>query len=197
MESRFERYTDTMSQAAVAEFVPLDADSQGVLRVGGTNVTLDMVVEVYRAGNTAEEIVRHYPSLQLADVYAVLTYYLRHHTEVDTYIRRRQEKAASTVPLIPTSVGRIRPEPDPPPSFPGIDLVGVLADQRSELLARKYSGEKLSPVEQERLETLTARLKEALPPVSPRELEALLEMTKDVELIRERALERRQRLGLG
>jgi uncharacterized protein (DUF433 family) len=185
-----------MSQAAVAEFVPLDADSQGVLRVGGTNVTLDMVVEVYRAGNTAEEIARHYPSLQLADVYAVLTFYLRHHTEVDSYIRHRQEKAASTVPLFPTSVGRIRPESDPPPSFPSIDLVGGLADQRSELLARKHSGEKLSPVEQERLEILTARLKEALPPVSPRELEALLEMTKEVELIRERAVERRQRLGM-
>jgi len=169
-----------MSQAAAAEFIPLDADSQGVLRVGGTDVTLDMVVETYRAGNTAEEITRHYPSLQLADVYAVLTYYLRHQTEVDTYIRRRQEKQASTVPLIPPSVGRIR----------------RFADRRSELLARKHNGEKLSPVEQERLEILTARLKEALPPVSPRELEALLEMTEDVELIRERALERRQRLGL-
>jgi uncharacterized protein (DUF433 family) len=176
-----------MSQAAAAEFVPLDADSQGVLRVGGTNVTLEMVVEVYRAGNTAEEIARYYPSLQLADVYAVLTYYLRHRTEVDTYIRRRQEKTASMVPLLPTPVGRRRPEPAPPPSFPGTDLVGGLANERSELLARKHSGAKLSPVEQE--------LKEALPPISPRELEVLLETTKEVKLIRERALERRQRLG--
>jgi len=186
-----------MSQAAAAEFVPLDVDSQGVLRVRGTNVTLDMVVEVYRAGKTAEEIARHYPSLRLADVYAVLTYYLRHPTEVDTYIRRRQEKMASIVPFIPTPVGRIRPEPAPPPSFPGTDLAGGLANERSELLARKHSGAKLSPVEQERLEILTAKLKEALPPVSPRELEVLLETTKEVELIRARALERRQRLGLG
>jgi uncharacterized protein (DUF433 family) len=177
-----------MSPAAAAEFVPLDSDTQGVLRVGGTQVTLDMVVGAYLAGKTAEEIARDYhPALQLADVYAVLTYYLRHRTEVDTYIKRRQEKTASTVFLFPT-LGRIRPEPD---------TVGGLADERSELLARKHSGEKLSSVEQERLETLTARLKAALPPVSPRELEALLETTKELELIRERAQERRQRLGSG
>jgi uncharacterized protein (DUF433 family) len=176
-----------MSHAAAAEFVPLDSDTQGVLRVGGTQVTLDMVVEAYWAGKTAEEILQDYPALQLADVYAVLTYYLRHRIEVDTYIQRRQEKTASTVFLFPT-LGRIRPEPD---------TVGGLADERSELLARKHSGGKLSSVEQERLETLTAKLKEALPPVSPRELEVLLETTKELELIRERALERRQRLGSG
>lgn len=87
------RYTEHMSQAAAAESIPLSADAQGVLRVTGTRVTLDTVVEVYKAGSTPEEIARHYPSLQLADVYAVLTYYLRHQSEVDAYLRRRQEEA--------------------------------------------------------------------------------------------------------
>jgi len=87
--------------------------------------------------------------------------------------------------------------PKPTPSAPGANLVGVLADERSELLARKYSGEELSPGELERLETLTASLREALPQISPGELEVLLEMTEGVESIRERARERRQRLGLG
>ncbi|HYX25389.1 MAG TPA: hypothetical protein VFC23_14640 [Thermoanaerobaculia bacterium] len=73
--------------------------------------------------------------------------------------------------------------------------VRQLATERSELLARKHRGEKLSPDEQQRLEVLTARLKEALPPISPGELEVLLEMTGEVESIRERARERRRRLG--
>lgn len=77
------------------ESIPLATDSQGVLRVGRTRVTLDTVVEVYKAGSTPEEIVRHYPSLQLADIYAVLTYYLRHQTDVDAYLHRRQEEAAA------------------------------------------------------------------------------------------------------
>src|SRR4051794_28349603 len=55
-----------MSQVAAAEWIPLATDSQGVLRVGGTRVTLDTVVEVYQAGSTPEEIARHYPSLELA-----------------------------------------------------------------------------------------------------------------------------------
>lgn len=84
-----------MSQAAAAESIPLVADSQGVLRVTGTRVTLDTVVEVYKAGSSPEEIARHYPSLQLADVYAVLTYYLRHQQEVEAYLGRRQEEAAA------------------------------------------------------------------------------------------------------
>ena len=83
------------SQAAAAEPVPLSRDAQGVLRVAGTRVTLDTVVEVYRAGSTPEEIARHYPSLDLADVYAVLTYYLRHQEDVDAYLRRREEEAAT------------------------------------------------------------------------------------------------------
>jgi len=75
--------------------------------------------------------------------------------------------------------------------------VQQLATERSELLARKHRGEKLSPGEQKRLEILTASLKEALPPISPGEFEVLLERTKEVESIRERARERRRRLGLG
>lgn len=73
--------------------------------------------------------------------------------------------------------------------------VEAVAGERSMLLARKHGGQKLSPGEQERLATLTARLEKLLPPVSIRELETLLEMAEEVERIRERARERRQRLA--
>ncbi len=67
------------------EPVPLAADGEGIIRVGGSRVTLDAVISTFRAGATAEEIAQQYPSLPLADVYSVLTYYLRHRDEVDSY----------------------------------------------------------------------------------------------------------------
>jgi len=51
------------------------------------------VVEAFRDGATAEEIVHQYPSLQLEDVYSVIGYYLRHRNEVDVYLRDRHQKA--------------------------------------------------------------------------------------------------------
>ncbi len=55
--------------------VPLATNTQGVVLVGGTRVTLDTVVLAFKDGATAEEIVQQYPSLRLADVYAVIGYY--------------------------------------------------------------------------------------------------------------------------
>jgi uncharacterized protein (DUF433 family) len=75
------------------EQVPLTLNSDGVMRVGGTRVTLDTVIAAFREGATAEEIVYRYPSLHLADVYAVLSYYLRQQPEVDTYLRQLRKIA--------------------------------------------------------------------------------------------------------
>jgi uncharacterized protein (DUF433 family) len=83
-----------MSLMVTPEPVPLVADRDGVMRVGGTRVTLDTVVAAFREGATAEEITQQYPSLQLADVYAVIGYYLRHQQPVDNYLRERRQRAA-------------------------------------------------------------------------------------------------------
>jgi hypothetical protein len=40
-----------------------------------------------------EDLVRAYDSLDLADVHAVIAYYLRHREEVRAYLERRQEEA--------------------------------------------------------------------------------------------------------
>lgn len=70
----------------------------------------------------------------------------------------------------------------------------AVAGERSQLLFRKHSGQRLSSPEEEQLEMLTAQLKSLLPPVSIGEIKNLLAMTQDVEAIRERARERRRRL---
>ena len=82
-----------MSLVIAAEPVPLTTDADEVVRVGRTRVTLDTIVEAFNEGATAEEIVQQYPSLRLADVYAVISYYLRRPSEVAAYLQQRQKHA--------------------------------------------------------------------------------------------------------
>ncbi|NOZ28473.1 MAG: DUF433 domain-containing protein [Chloroflexi bacterium] len=79
--------------AITTEPIPLEVDADGVVRVGKTRVTLDTVVAAFLEGATAEEIVQQYPSLDLADIYAVIGYYLRRRSDVEAYLRQRQRQA--------------------------------------------------------------------------------------------------------
>jgi uncharacterized protein (DUF433 family) len=82
-----------MTLLVKAQPIPLETDADGVVRVAGTRVTLDTIVAAFSEGATAEEIVYQYPSLHLADVYAVIGYYLRHRPDVEVYLRQRQQQA--------------------------------------------------------------------------------------------------------
>jgi uncharacterized protein (DUF433 family) len=72
---------------------PLRVDEGGAVRVGKSRVSLDLVVEQYENGMTPEDLVRAYDTLDLADVHAVIAYYLRHRAEVRAYLTRREEEA--------------------------------------------------------------------------------------------------------
>jgi hypothetical protein len=61
--------------------------------MGGSRVTLDTVVRAFKRGATPNEIVRAYDTLQPADVYAAIAYYLRHRAEVEAYLRGREARA--------------------------------------------------------------------------------------------------------
>ena len=82
-----------MSLLIEADPVPLKMDAHDVVRVAGTRVTLDTVVSAFTEGATPEEIVQQYPSLHLADIYAVIGYYLRHRPEIEAYLRQRKQVA--------------------------------------------------------------------------------------------------------
>lgn len=82
-----------MTLAILAEPAPLTTNLDGVVRVGGTRVTLDTVVAVFKQGGTAEEIVHRYPSLRLGDVYASIAFYLNHKEDVEEYLQQRQQRA--------------------------------------------------------------------------------------------------------
>ena len=81
-------------QAFEARPPPLTTGSDGVIRVTGTRVPLETIATAFDAGATAEEIAQQYPSVDLANVYAVISYVLDHRPEVDDYVRRRRDAAA-------------------------------------------------------------------------------------------------------
>jgi hypothetical protein len=51
------------------------------------------VIGAFQNGCTAEQIAYKYPSLNLADIYAVITYYLRHRQEVEVYLAQQWQEA--------------------------------------------------------------------------------------------------------
>jgi uncharacterized protein (DUF433 family) len=82
-----------MNLTITIEPTPLVVNTDAVVLVQGTRVPLDTVVLEFKQGATAEEIVEQYSSLDLADVYAVISYYLRHQSDIETYLQQRQQDA--------------------------------------------------------------------------------------------------------
>src|SRR5438045_7544871 len=107
-----------------ADRPPLRVDEGGAVRVGNGRISLDLVVEQYENGMTPEDMVRAYDTLVLADVYAVIAYYLRHRDEVRAYLKRREEEAAALRAKIEAQRPRV---------------------SRDELLARRSASDKADP----------------------------------------------------
>lgn len=83
-----------MSLRIESEPSPLVAGADGIVRVGGTRVTLDSLAAAFAGGATAEEMASRYPSLRLADIYTAIAYCLRHPQTVEVYLAERAEQAA-------------------------------------------------------------------------------------------------------
>jgi uncharacterized protein (DUF433 family) len=73
--------------------VPLTQTPEGVIRVTGTRLPLDTILHHYKQGASAEEISNRFPAVSLAQVHAILSYYLNHQAELDAYLQE-QDKAS-------------------------------------------------------------------------------------------------------
>src|SRR5438132_10579949 len=73
--------------------VPLWEDPPGVFRVGNSRVLLELMLHAFQRGETPENIVRSYPTLNLPDVYAVISRYLSNPAPFDDYLRQCDENA--------------------------------------------------------------------------------------------------------
>ena len=71
----------------------LDIISPLEIRLKGTDVRLEQVVERYRVGYHAIEIRQELPSLNLEQIYGAITYYLHNREKVDAYLRRQPQQA--------------------------------------------------------------------------------------------------------
>src|SRR6188768_1136314 len=75
------------------EVVPLELYEGKVYCIRGTRVTLESVIAAFKAGMTVEGIVDAFPTIELADAYAVISYYLRHRPAVEAYLARQESEA--------------------------------------------------------------------------------------------------------
>jgi hypothetical protein len=76
--------------------VPLRENPPGVFRVGASRVLLELGLRAFKAGATPESIVQSYDTLNLTDVYAVVSRYLVDPAPFDDYLRRCDDVAAET-----------------------------------------------------------------------------------------------------
>ena len=95
----------TIALEPLAISVPLRQEPSGAIRVGKSRVLLEMVMGAFRAGATPEGIVQSYDTLRLADVYAVISYYLTNPGPIDEYLRQREDAADATRRKIEGSQG--------------------------------------------------------------------------------------------
>jgi uncharacterized protein (DUF433 family) len=82
-----------MKQLAFTQTVPLYQDEYGAVRVIGSRVTLDSIVNNFKRGATAEQIQDSFPSLSLREIYGAIYYYLEPLEDVEAYLQARQRQA--------------------------------------------------------------------------------------------------------
>lgn len=83
-----------MSLTVTDQPLPLAIGQDGTVTIGTTRVTLGTVIGAFNDGATAEEIAQQYPTLELADIYAVVAYYLRQRDVVEQYLAARAAHGA-------------------------------------------------------------------------------------------------------
>ena len=79
-----------MSVVVSTSEIKLTKTESGVLRVGNSRISLDTVIIAFGQGATPEQIVEDYDSLELTEVYAVISYYLQNREEVENYLANRK-----------------------------------------------------------------------------------------------------------
>lgn len=56
------------------------------IRLKGTRIGIEIVIEDFLEGASPEEIAIRYPNLSLEQIYATITYYLANREKIDQYI---------------------------------------------------------------------------------------------------------------
>jgi uncharacterized protein (DUF433 family) len=81
-----------MTTLEKTQILPLRLTEDGTIRLADSRVSLDSVVHHYKLGASAEQIAQKFPALDLADVYASITYYLNHEEAIEEYLQQQEAK---------------------------------------------------------------------------------------------------------
>jgi uncharacterized protein (DUF433 family) len=75
--------------------IPLTQWQDGSIRVKGSRLAIDGIIYAYRQGEIPEAIFESYPSesYTVADIYAIIAYYLSNKEKFDKYLAKREKEA--------------------------------------------------------------------------------------------------------
>ena len=73
--------------------IPLTQDDNGTIRVKGSRITIDTLVAAYLQGDTVGDIHEGFPSVSPEKIEKIISWYLANRSELDEYIRQRDEEA--------------------------------------------------------------------------------------------------------
>lgn len=66
--------------------VPLIQDVKGRYVLRGTKLPLELILNAYKCGLSAERIASQYSGIEIRDIYALLAYYHDNRKELDEYL---------------------------------------------------------------------------------------------------------------
>jgi uncharacterized protein (DUF433 family) len=97
-----------------SEAPPLRQDASGALGIGHSRILRELVVRAFQDGATPEATAQRYPATTLADIYAVIAYYLRYREDIEAYLMERKQRVQEVRQRIEARQGSLADLPDRP-----------------------------------------------------------------------------------
>jgi uncharacterized protein (DUF433 family) len=73
-------------------YIERTSKSKGKAIISGTRTRIINIIAYYKLGYSAEELLREFPHLSLAQIHDVLSFYYENKTEIDAQIEDEQEE---------------------------------------------------------------------------------------------------------
>jgi uncharacterized protein (DUF433 family) len=74
-----------------------DFSGPNPVRIKGHRVGINLILEDFKSGKSAEEIAAALPTIRLEDVYATITYYLQNQQQLDRWLQALEEWAQQDI----------------------------------------------------------------------------------------------------
>jgi uncharacterized protein (DUF433 family) len=75
---------------------PLRLDENSTIRIIGSRVSLDSIIEQFKLGATAEQLQEDFPTLTLREIYGAIYYYLDNTEATEEYLRQQESAEEDT-----------------------------------------------------------------------------------------------------